>query len=397
MSEDSIAPLPATERGGAIAQKQVMKSDKKVSRLLILPHWRKGGGSGFYTQKLIDNLKDRYCVSVAGIYAVDFDKNSDTSGFLDDLGSLSLPVYDGVGKLASLYRTTISLFKILWIFIRYSRRYVRDTPAVIVFTSSIQAISIPIARHFFPKCKIAIVIQETVDLSSLFGGVLLSLLRRSNVVVSITSEWAVHARKFGVDSVVIRNQYNPSFFFAENNLQNAINSDLLYIGGGAKIKGFDIFLKMLPTLLKRRDLRIVCLGEYGERELQSLENTISSSKSSSTVDVIGHVLDSRPYLRGTKLLLLPISRPHFCRPAIEAGFFEKTFIISAHSGLEDFVQDGVNCVAVNNLSGDAFASASLELLDDSAKLKSLAVENRRNSMKFIDNESEFESLITKLQ
>ncbi len=373
-----------------------MKSDEKKYKLLILPHWRKGGGSGFYIQNLIDKLKEKFFLDVAGIYSIDYDKRSGTSGFFDELGSLSFPVYDGVKKSTLLYRLMISLCRILAIFIKYNRRQVGDVPAVIIFTSSIQAISIPIARHFFPKCKIVIAIQETVNLSTLFGGLLLRLLRRSDIVISITNQWAAHARKFGIDAVIIRNQYDPSYFSPESNLLKAIDSDLLYIGGGARIKGFDIFLESLPTLLKRPGLRILCLGDYGKRDLQTLKKIIDSSKSSSKIVIVGHVLDIRPYLRGTKLLILPIRSPHFCRPAIEAGFFKKTFIIPAHLGLEDFVQNGVNCITFDESNGSAFASKILDLLDDSAKLKALGVANCKNSMNFIANEIEFDLLVSKL-
>jgi glycosyltransferase involved in cell wall biosynthesis len=372
--------------------------EKRRGKLIILPHWRKGGGSGFYTQNLIDKLKKIYYVSVAGVHSKDFDENPAPSGLLDELSSMSFPVYDGVKKSASLFYAMISLFKALFILINFSKRKVGDAPSVIIFTSSTQAISIPIARYFFPNCKIAIAVQENVNLSSFFGGVLLRFLRKSDVVISITSQWAAHAREFGVDAVVIRNQYDPSYFSDENNSQKPINSDLLYIGGGAKIKGFDAFLKMLPTLLARPELRVLCLGEYQKKELKSLKESIKDSKSSSEMVIIGHVLDIRPYIRGTRLLLLPISSPHFCRPAIEAGFFEKTFVIPAHRGLEDFVQNGVNCIShdYSNGNGSAFASAILDLLDDPAKLRDLGIANRRNSLRFIANDSEFESLADRL-
>jgi glycosyltransferase involved in cell wall biosynthesis len=374
-----------------------MRSEDKKEKVIILPHWAKGGGSGFYIQKLINKLNDKFVVNVEGFYSADYSRGQKSSKLLEGLSLLSFPAYEGIGKPSTLYHLVTSLGRIIQILVKYGRLNENDAPSAIIFTSSIQAIAIPVARYLFPTSKIAIAIQENVDLSSITGRLMLKLLKNSDIVISITKQWAAYARVFGVHAVIVRNQYDPSYFAPECNRVNPIESDLLYVGGDAGIKGFDLLKKALPMLLERHELKIICLGHYAARSYRFLSDINESVRSTSKVVIAGHVSDIRPYLRGAKLLILPISSPHFCRPAIEAGFFQKTFVIPEHSGLEDFVQSGVNCMSFNLSSEGAFVSTILNLLDDQVKLKAMGVANRENSSKFISSEQEYDLLACKLR
>jgi glycosyltransferase involved in cell wall biosynthesis len=371
---------------------EFMKSANKKEKILLLPHWTKGGGSGYYIQNLIDKLNDKFIVHVQGFYSAEYSEHRQSSKLLNDLSLLSFPAYEGIKKSSTLYHLLTSLGRIALIFSKYGKASENETPSAIIFTSSIQAVAIPAAKYLFPRSKIVIAIQENIKFSSISGRLMLRLLKNSDIVISITKQWAAYAQGFGVSALILRNQYDPSYFAPECNQANPIESDLLYIGGDAGIKGFDFFKKALPALLQRPGIKILCLGHYATRSRQFIRSITENSVSGSKAVIVGHVSDIRPYLRGTKLLMLPITSPHFCRPAIEAGFFGKTFVIPEHSGLEDFVQNGVNCISFNLLSESSFVRAIHNLLDDPMKLNAMGAANLVNSKNFISNEHEFDSL-----
>jgi hypothetical protein len=335
-----------------------MNSKNNTEFLIILPHWSTGGGAGFYIQNLIENLESYITVKVSGNYAKDYSQEPIQSNFLNKLGSLSLPVYEGIRPTATLVHFFLSLVRMLSLFV-FNHKDLHAIPTAFVFTSSIQAMSVPIVKWFYPSSKIVIAVQEQIDLSRLFGKLILRFLRQSDVVLAITEDWATHARKFGIRTLLVRNQYDGSYAASENNQTPAIESDLLYVGGGAKIKGFDNFESILPELLTRPGLRIICLGHYSKNTLSTLEKIRTIVNSGAELIVIGNVPDIRPYLRGTKLLFLPIGSPHFCRPAIEAGFFSKTFVIPNYDGLDEFSVDNFNCKKYDKFD----TKQSLKLID----------------------------------
>jgi glycosyltransferase involved in cell wall biosynthesis len=169
---------------------------------------------------------------------------------------------------------------------------------------------------------------------------------------------------------------------------------VLYVGGGARIKGFNNMISALPKLLKRPGIRLICLGNYSKYEKITLDRIKKRAKGGSHLIVVGYVPDIRPYLRGTKLLLLPIEAPHFCRPAIEAGFFKKTFIVPSFNGLKDFVVHGNNCLTYDRDNSHNFIEVVSDLLDNQAKRNELEKMNWRMSQNFYKNSKQIKILMS---
>lgn len=353
-----------------------------------MPHCRIEGGAGLYIQDVISLLKRYTRVRLAGRYSEEYIFPSLRSTILDTLAASSFPTYDGIRKAATLYHLlrSLGLFFLLLVKSTYRRR-VPDV-SVLMFTSSIQAIAVPIARLFFPRSRIVVVVQEQVDLSRGFGRVTSVLLRRCNVVVAITESWARHASRFGVHTVVLKNSFDPKFADPDHNIEPAIPSDILYVGGGAPIKGFDNLTDALPHILKSPGRRVICLGHYNDTARSTLERIKADAPQNDQLVIVGLEKDIRPYLRGTRLLLLPIGNPHFCRPAIEAGLFRKTFLIPDLPSLEDFTTAGQNCEMYPVGDTQALLEAIDLVLDNCERRASLGHENWKLAQKFLPKNEE---------
>lgn len=355
----------------------------KIKSFVILPHWCIEGGAGFYIRDLIASLRPVVNVKVAGPYAGDYDETPIRYAYLDKLTLQSLPTYQGIRLAQVCYHILISgLRAIAFLSTPRNNRFKCKFDAL-VLTSSVQALAVPLARRLFPDSRTVIVVQENVCLSRGLGRLTRFLLKRADVVVSITDTWAQHARENGLDSVVLPNSFDPDYAAPANNRDPAIESDLLYVGGGATIKGFDNMIAALPTLLKVPGRRIFCLGHYSKAALKMLERIREGAHPDAQLNIVGLVPDIRPYLRGTRLLVLPIGSPHFCRPAIEAGLFAKTFVIPDHEGLEGFSFDNINCKLYKKDDINQFIEIASKLIEKPTVLYILGQANRVFAQQFL--------------
>lgn len=372
-------------------------TDKSSSMqgILVLPHWRIEGGAGYYIRDLLVLLRSFTSVHVGGPFASEYCDSPIRSACVDCLALQSLPTYDGIATISTLYNVFKSFVRVLKLFVVLRWNGSLEHPSILLFTSSVQALAVPFVRCVFPKSRIVLVVQENVNLARGLGRLTAFLLKRIDVVLSITESWAEHARSVGVNSMVLRNCYAPSFFAPECNVAPAVASDILYVGGGARIKGFANLIAALPRLLRIPGVRVICLGRYSDYEAKLLERIRADIRGGAHLDIHGLVPDIRPYLRGTRLLLLPIGSPHFCRPAVEAGFFGKPFVITSFSGLEDFAKPGLNCQTFENECASSLVGAVIDVLSDEVALKRMGEENKRISRDFIANEANSASFLRK--
>lgn len=363
----------------------------------ILPHWCIEGGAGYYIRDLIVSLRQVGTVQVAGPYAGNYDKAPIQSAYLDKLTLQSLPTYEGIRLPAAMYHLLLSALRAIALFAAPRRTRLARSFDALILTSSVQAMAVPIARQLFPESRIAIVVQENVRLSQGLGRLTKACLKSADIVVSITETWAQHARDNGLDPVVLPNSYGTDYTATENNQEPAIQSDLLYVGGGATIKGFDNLIAALPALLKVSGRRIICLGHYSEAAIKKLEQIRTNAQPDTSLDIVGFVPDIRPYLRGTKLLLLPIGSPHFCRPAIEAGLFGKSFVIPNFPELKDFALDGENCATYEASRSEEMKDRINDLLQQDDVRRRLEDGNRAVAEKFCHEKEAKKAFFERLQ
>ena len=366
-----------------------MLTNIKMHSFLVLPHWRIEGGAGYYIRDLIAYLRLIGNVQVGGPYASVYDKTPIQSACLDKLTMQSLPTYTGIRSVAVLYHVLLSALRAIAVLVIPQKKRFKGSPTALILTSSIQAMAVPIARRFFSGCQIIIVVQENVCLSRGFGRLTRFFLKRADIVVSITETWAQHARENDLDSIVLPNSYDPDYASPAQNMTAAIESDLLYVGGDAKIKGFDNLIAALPMLLNVPGRRIVCLGHYSETARTRLARIRDAAHRDAQLNIVGLVPDIRPYLRGTKLLILPIGSPHFCRPAIEAGLFGKTFVIPNFPELRDFTLNGENCATYEAARPDQLKDHINELFQNDDVRRRLEDGNKQLAERFGSNQTQF--------
>ena len=253
-----------------------------------------------------------------------------------------IPMYSGVSFKAKLF--FISRFIISLPVILFSSVYLANKLKnydFIFLTSSIQIPLILLFKFARPDVKVVIFIQENFIFSnSLWSLFCKRYLLKASLVISITKEWKEYALKNGICSHLLENHFLP---LDKVYVANEKKYDVLYVGGDLKLKGFFEVLNFAKEASKEMSFSIAMIGEYSldsQALIQSVNNEIE--KFGTKIFYIGFVDDIYPYLVASKILLLPIQAPHFCRPAIEAGVCKVPFLISDFKGELDFAIDQFN-------------------------------------------------------
>jgi glycosyltransferase involved in cell wall biosynthesis len=348
-----------------------MSSNRKI---LFFPHFNKVGGAGLYICNLIDILSERYAVECIGRYSYDYGRSILDCVFFRVLNFILVPLYDGVRLPVAIFFFIRSFF-IVFTFspgFFFLKRKIREVDCL-VLTSSIQFPLVFVFRLFFPKIKLVILIQENalLDYSFLLGRLMCLALKKADIVISITDQWASQAQAFNISSTVIRN-----FFDIKTSSCEKKESTLLYVGGDAWIKGFDFLLRGFELISYKRKTKLIMLGSYGDKATKKIQQVAARCvERGSVICVEGLKSEIDSYYQGTDLVVIPIAKPHFCRPAIEAGFFNKTFLVSDFKELSDFCRPDQNCVVFDRGNVDDFVSRLHSLLSDKDRLVKLGLNN----------------------
>ncbi|MHB2149537.1 glycosyltransferase family 4 protein [Calditrichota bacterium LG25] len=142
-----------------------------------------------------------------------------------------------------------------------------------------------------------------------------------------------------------------------------VNSDsyyskkCLYVGGGAKIKGFFTLVDALDYL--DNDVIVYFAGNYsnssGKKGIKRLlkkfiwyrrNKAIQKIKQHPNAKYLGLVHNVSTYIDETCCLISPLTKPHFSKPVIEAFFRKKPVIVSDISGMKEEVDNGSNGIMI---------------------------------------------------
>ncbi|MEA3587670.1 glycosyltransferase family 4 protein [Pseudidiomarina sp. 1APP75-27a] len=343
---------------------------------LVVAHVGVRGGAGLYNKFLLKELiSNGRKVVVAG----------DLSGYRDtgvtpasnDLNKVYNTIifaqYSGVNFLRRLFFLFLAFLLIPYFIYRINRAdNIREFDNII-FTSSIQMFEAYLTARVFPKKDVTIIVQENLELHGLFGFLPRAFLK-SIRVLSITESWASYASNLKIHVKVLPNPIDIKIESCDLKYINEDKWDLIYVGGENKIKGFDTLLRAL-SLANEAKVSIVMLGRYSEKAIRSIEQ-IAKDNDKLTISVKGEVKNVSHYLIRSKVLILPIMSPHFCRPAIEASVCKMTFIVSDFPELEDFVTE-TNCIKFKRNDPSSLLNNILILLNDDELRKRLSANNHR--------------------
>jgi glycosyltransferase involved in cell wall biosynthesis len=347
-----------------------MSSNKK---LLVIPHVGKSGGAGIYNADLINALNKMGNVSVAGEFSseyVDVSKRIYTNALKN---RLVFPNYDGVSILGKLYWLLCSFIGVLHLFkdkantIKFLESF-----DVIFLTSSIQ---IPYA-YFLKKLGfkgiILCVVQENLKLEGGFGFLVTNWLKSVDLIIGITKEWCSYANSRLIKTELLANQFKMN----EQTINENPEYDAIYVGGESKLKGIDHILKLFEDISHSKRIKIIMLGVYTDSFINKVSLINSNAlHNGSELIVGGYVTNIQTYLADSKVLLMPIAAPHFCRPAIEAGFCNRTFIVPDYEELSEFVLPEYNSLTYTIGSFQDFKDKFIYLLDNPKARQILEVNN----------------------
>jgi hypothetical protein len=351
------------------------------ANVVFLPHVGVCGGAGRYIQDLSKFLNKKYSIEFFGTFAMEY--GSGYSVVLPKLlNGVVFPNYSGVKSITKFLICALSVVKLLILlpFIK-KNNYIKD---VFILTSGIQILALPYLKRRFPLSTFIVLIQENWLLENgFYGYISKSILNKFDLIISITDTWTSYASKHGLKSLVFKNQFSINSDF------NKINHkfDIVYLGGEQRIKGFDTLLDFFGEYSKTDKIHICLLGELSKSNYLKVDFINGTALNDSKIHTFGFVENVNEYIASSRILFIPITDPHFCRPAIEAGLLNKTFLIRRLENLDEFALDGYNCLMFNNT--DDAISKYRAIFSNEGKLHSLQMNNQKLSMGFIeDNKNE---------
>jgi glycosyltransferase involved in cell wall biosynthesis len=176
---------------------------------------------------------------------------------------------------------------------------------------------------------------------------------------------------------------------------------VLYLGGSARIKGFQTAVDCLPFL--NEDIIVQFAGSLNSlRESNSIKEkvinlvklTIYRSfyyplikiRNARNVEVIGQLENPYPYIDGCDILITPFVVEHFSRPAIEAFAYGKPVIGSDVGGMDEIVDHGVNGLLFSKNNPKKLAEAINFLVQNPEIGRKLGENGRSKAEKFFSPE-----------
>tara|TARA_R100000353_G_scaffold175492_1_gene145983 strand:+ start:652 stop:1737 length:1086 start_codon:yes stop_codon:yes gene_type:complete len=336
------------------------------------------GGAGIYIRSAIKALSRYANVTLIGEAGPAYPEEDAAIRHSSLPARPVLPAYEGASAASFLVNAFLAAPRAWRLFCWLSRRKSElATYDAIVVTSSIDLLTLMIAKRVIPSLTGICFVQENAFLTGLRGRINRKLLREPQVNVSISHSWSANAGKYNIQSLVVANTFDNIEIEPTPDTQS--HYDFVYVGGGARNKGFSHFLAVIEHISKDRSIKASLLGHLsGPQKARADAAGHKLELIGSQLDCPGFVSDVSHYLRDARVLLLPITEPHFCRPAIEAGLCERTFIVSKLSQLEDFATANYNCVMVDRGDVIMWSEACLRLLTDDALRHKLA----RSNLKF---------------
>ena len=161
---------------------------------------------------------------------------------------------------------------------------------------------------------------------------------------NISKTTHIHISNKSISTYYIPNFIDPEIFVSE---ESDIKYDILYTGGDLDIKGFSNFIKILKSLNdldSNISFKIAVIGFYSQEKIQIINENCNNKISITNFGLVSNV---SKYINKSRLVIIPIGAPHFCRIAIESGLLNKTFIVNTRFKDLDFITEN-NCFLIDD-------------------------------------------------
>lgn len=203
------------------------------------------------------------------------------------------------------------------------------------------------------------------------------------------------------NSHVIYNFVTIPDSFRESMQKTVEKRRVLYLGGMAKIKGFDTAVACLPYLDEGISLQFAGnLGTWKKPEsfiekikkllkLTIYRKTYGPLKKiheTDNAEVLGLLKDSLPTIDNCDILITPFKIEHFSRPAVEAFAYGKPVIGSDVEGMDEIIDHGVNGLLVEKENPKALAEAINYLCENPEVAREMGRKGREKAEKIFSPE-----------
>lgn len=267
-------------------------------------------------------------------------------------------------------------------------------PDVIILNSIVMA---PIARYIPKNIKTICFIRETI-VHSIFDSRLKDTFENyiDGVAYIADHERRVLNVKNPVQAVIPDSLEPTSMvMYSRDEAREKLDLDkdvfyILYMGGSAKIKGFDTMLEAMSYLddsycvLIVGDLNLcmysrknALLHFYNINHFNYLNKTrklLAGLKSDKRVNLMGYQNDISALMCAADVIVFPSKYAHQPRPCIEAGMYGKPVILSDFEATEEFFKDKYNALTFIPDSGKDLAD-KIRMLRENENLHMTIGEN----------------------
>lgn len=181
------------------------------------------------------------------------------------------------------------------------------------------------------------------------------------------------------------------------------NFEILYMGGFSLLKGIDVLTGCIPYL--EDNIKVTIVGSMkseidGANKLMHpiLTSRLQKAKKDikkfcNKIDIKGFTNEISPLMKNASLVVFPSTKPHQPRPVIEAGFYNKTAVISGFKQTDYFYKNCYNVLTFKPGSSKDLAKKINLLYLDKKYLKKLSNNNQYMTKKHHSFSSEQKKII----
>lgn len=383
------------------------KMKMKVKKIIFIHHGTGIGGAPISLLNLIKGLNsDYYDIKVAFIKDSQIVKIFNKNGIETEIIGASNKYFSHTetGEIAWYYFYKYPLIIYQWLKTAFitAPKYLRKQEADIIHLNSHVLSSWAYAAK---KNKFKVVCHNREAVAKGYFGVRHNILRKildhsTDIIINISKDnekrlGLIHKSRVVYNFSNIPKSYKTPFSVKSSYIK------VLYLGGMAKIKGFESVVDCLKFL--NPGIKIQFAGNIGKINSGSgikaaikdfLKSTIYRNiylplkiiSKSGNAEVLGFLSNPLPFIDNCDILITPYKIEHFSRPAIEAFAYGKPVIGSNVEGMDEIIDHGVNGIIIKKNNPKDLAKAINELSQYKDKAIMMGENGREKAQKLFSPE-----------
>jgi len=382
-------------------------TDPKI-KILFIHHGTGIGGAPISLLNLVKKLnQDKYEIKVAFVKGGVAEELFKTNGIKTDvIGSSNLWfTHNETGKIHWKYfYRYLKIFK-HWRNTAYqiAPRYLANQDADIIHLNSHVLTSWAFAAKKMGK-KVVLHNREAVARG--YFGIRYRILKKlieenCDAIINISQD---NKKRLGIEekAYVIYNFVNIPEKYCQSMEKDVTHRNVLYLGGMASIKGFDVTVKCLPYLNNNITLQFAGnLGKLqkGKSQKEKIKywikillyrksyKPLKKVLEASNTELLGLLSDPLKAIDECDILITPFKIEHFSRPAIEAFAYGKPVIGSNVEGMDEIIEHGINGLLVEKNNPKDLAKAINYLCENPDIARKMGQKGREKAIRLFSPEA----------